>query len=81
MRPSCKFPHLRCNTPIDSNEKDILTMIRLIASDIDGTLLQNKSKAIPEEIFRHIRRLRQKDILFPGRCSAKRSWTGTRHWI
>ena len=39
-------------------------MIRLIASDIDGTLLQNKAKAIPEEIFRHIRRLRQKDILF-----------------
>ena len=38
-------------------------MIRLIASDIDGTLLQNKAKAIPEEIFRHIRRLRPKFVI------------------
>lgn len=39
-------------------------MIRLIASDIDGTLLQKGDREIPEEIFRQIRRLRRKDILF-----------------
>ena len=35
-------------------------MIRLIASDIDGTLLQNGATEIPEEIFQEIRRLAQK---------------------
>lgn len=39
-------------------------MIRLIASDIDGTLLQKGDRGIPEEIFRQIRRLRDKGILF-----------------
>lgn len=39
-------------------------MIRLIASDIDGTLLLNGAKDIPPEIFRHIQRLRNKGILF-----------------
>jgi len=38
--------------------------IRLIASDIDGTLLQNGAMEIPEEIFAHIRRLEQRGILF-----------------
>ncbi len=51
-------------------------MIRLIASDIDGTLLQNKAKTIPEEIFRHIRRLRQRGVLF---CPASgRQYTSLR---
>ena len=39
-------------------------MIRLIASDIDGTLLLNGATEIPREIFGHIRRLEQKGILF-----------------
>ena len=39
-------------------------MIRLIASDIDGTLLQNGATEIPEEIFQEIRRLAERGILF-----------------
>ena len=39
-------------------------MIKLIASDIDGTLLQNGARKIPDEIFTHIHRLREKGILF-----------------
>ena len=52
-------------------------MIRLIASDIDGTLLQNGATKIPQEIFAHIRRLEQKGILF---CPASgRQYTSLRH--
>lgn len=39
-------------------------MIRLVASDIDGTLLPYGETAIPEEIFALIRRLERKGILF-----------------
>lgn len=39
-------------------------MIRLIASDIDGTLLQNGAAAIPPEIFAEIGRLGRKGIRF-----------------
>ena len=39
-------------------------MIRLIASDIDGTLLQNGATEIPEEIFQEIHRLAERGILF-----------------
>lgn len=39
-------------------------MIRLIASDIDGTLLHGEEVEIPCAIFREIRRLRKKGILF-----------------
>ena len=39
-------------------------MIRLIASDIDGTLLQGGATEIPREIFSHICRLEQKGVLF-----------------
>lgn len=38
--------------------------IRLIASDIDGTLLREGAAAIPSEIFVHIRRLADRGILF-----------------
>ena len=38
--------------------------IKLIASDIDGTLLINRAPAIPSVIFEEIRRLREKGILF-----------------
>lgn len=39
-------------------------MIRLIASDIDGTLLLNGATEIPQEIFYQIDRLERKGILF-----------------
>ena len=39
-------------------------MIRLIACDIDGTLLQNGASAIDPIIFEEIARLRAKNILF-----------------
>lgn len=39
-------------------------MIRLVASDIDGTLLTGGASAIPGEIFEHIRRLERRGILF-----------------
>ena len=38
--------------------------IKLIASDIDGTLLLNHGKEIPGEIFDEVRRLKEKGILF-----------------
>lgn len=38
--------------------------IRLIASDIDGTLLQNGAMEIPGEIFEQIHRLERRGILF-----------------
>lgn len=51
-------------------------MIRLIASDIDGTLLPYGEQAIPEEIFQEIRRLERKGILF---CPASgRQYTSVR---
>ena len=51
-------------------------MIRLIASDIDGTLLQNGATEIPPEIFDHIHRLEKKGILF---CPASgRQYTSLR---
>jgi len=51
-------------------------MIRLIASDIDGTLLQNGASEIPLEIFDHIHRLEKKGILF---CPASgRQYTSLR---
>lgn len=39
-------------------------MIKLIASDIDGTLLQNGATEIPREVFEEIHRLEKKGILF-----------------
>ncbi len=39
-------------------------MIKLIASDIDGTLLQNGATEIPREVFEEIDRLEKKGILF-----------------
>ena len=39
-------------------------MIRLIASDIDGTLLQGEESTLRPELFEEIRRLREKGILF-----------------
>ena len=39
-------------------------MIKLIACDIDGTLLHNGAQEIDPVIFREIRRLRKKGILF-----------------
>ncbi len=39
-------------------------MLRLIVSDIDGTLLQNGAKVLPTELFDEIYRLEKKGILF-----------------
>ena len=51
-------------------------MIRLIASDIDGTLLPYGGTDIPEEIFHEILRLEEKGILF---CPASgRQYTSLR---
>lgn len=58
------------------NRKEFTYMIRLIASDIDGTLLQNGATAIPQEIFHHIYRLKRQGILF---CPASgRQYTSLR---
>jgi len=42
-------------------------MIRLIASDIDGTLLLHGAREIPQEVFQTIRELKQRGIRF---CAA-----------
>lgn len=42
-------------------------MIRLVASDIDGTLLKNGARTLPEEVFSVIRKLKEQGILF---CAA-----------
>ena len=42
-------------------------MIRLVASDIDGTLLKNGARTLPEEVFSAIRSLKERGILF---CAA-----------
>lgn len=39
-------------------------MIKLIASDLDGTLLQNGSTEVPREIFELIIKLKEKGIIF-----------------
>lgn len=39
-------------------------MIRMIASDLDGTLLLNKAQALPNELFPLIRQLKEMGILF-----------------
>ena len=51
-------------------------MIRLIASDIDGTLLPYGEEAIPEDVFEEIHRLEREGILF---CPASgRQYTSLR---
>ena len=42
-------------------------MIRLVASDIDGTLLQGGARALSDELFGLIRVLKKRGILF---CAA-----------
>lgn len=39
-------------------------MIKMIASDLDGTLLLNKAQSLPEDIFPLIRELKEMGILF-----------------
>ena len=51
-------------------------MIRLIASDIDGTLLPYGEHTIPDKVFEEIHRLERKGILF---CPASgRQYTSMR---
>ena len=50
--------------------------IKLICSDIDGTLLQYSKKELESEIFEQIRELHRRDILF---CPASgRQYTSLR---
>lgn len=42
----------------------VITMIKLIASDLDGTLLQNGAQTLDPQIFNLIRNLRKYGILF-----------------
>lgn len=39
-------------------------MIKMVASDLDGTLLQNGAQALKPPVFELIRDLREKGILF-----------------
>lgn len=39
-------------------------MIKLVASDLDGTLLLHKAQSLPEEIFSLIRQLEELGIMF-----------------
>ena len=41
-----------------------MEMIKLIASDLDGTLLLNKAQSLPEEMFPLIRQLKELGIMF-----------------
>ena len=41
-----------------------MEMIKLVASDLDGTLLLNKAQSLPEEIFPLIRQLQEMGIIF-----------------
>ena len=51
-------------------------MIRLVASDLDGTLLLHKAQSLPEEIFSLIRQLEELGIMFVA-ASGSGSWRGT----
>lgn len=39
-------------------------MIKLVASDLDGTLLHNYQQTVPKEIYDTIRALHEKGIIF-----------------
>lgn len=52
-------------------------MIKLIASDLDGTLLQNGAQDVSEQIHEQIRKMNEKGILFVA--SSGRQYTNLRH--
>ncbi len=52
-------------------------MIKLIASDLDGTLLQNGSSGVPEEFIHTIRELKKRGILFAA--ASGRQYYNLRH--
>ena len=39
-------------------------MIKMVASDLDGTLLLNKAQSLPEEIFPLFRKLKEMGFIF-----------------
>ena len=56
-------------------------MIKLVASDLDGTLLMKGAQSLPEDIFPLIRQLKELGILFvaaSGRQYAKNVCSGSR---
>ena len=48
-------------------------MIKLAASDIDGTLLQSGKKEIDGAVFEQIRRLKKKGVLFAAASGRRRN--------
>ena len=51
-------------------------MIKLVASDIDGTLLRDGNTEISKEVFEHIRRLKESGVLFAA--ASGRQYTSIR---
>lgn len=49
-------------------------MIKLVATDIDGTLIRESSSVLPEEIFDLIRELRKRDIYFAAASLEDSTW-------
>ena len=39
-------------------------MIKLVVSDVDGTLLRNGDTEIPEKVIEYIKEFREKGVLF-----------------
>ncbi len=52
-------------------------MIKLIASDLDGTLLLNGAQDVSDQIYEQIRRMKEEGILFVA--SSGRQYTNLRH--
>lgn len=45
-------------------------MIKLVASDLDGTLLHNYQQTVPKEIYDTIKALHEKGIIFTAQADA-----------
>ena len=52
-------------------------MIKLVVSDVDGTLLRNGDKEIPEQVIEYIKEFSEKGILFA--VASGREYTSLRH--
>lgn len=63
-KPSNEGYHIKCGGIDFFGNKEDFGMIRLAASDIDGTLLQNGAREISEAVFEQILRLKKQGILF-----------------
>jgi len=52
-------------------------MIKLVVSDVDGTLLRNGDTAIPEKVIEYIKAFKEKDVLFA--VASGREYSSLRH--